>query len=111
EADVRQNKVLAMLSYFPLLVFVPIFACVNSRFARRHANQGLVLLLINALSWISVGVGYYVTLENEVGSLIIRSVFALFQLALFVALLVQIFNCLNGKYTDIPLIDKITLLR
>ena len=42
--DVQANKVMAILAYFGLLVFVPLFAAKESRFARFHTNQGLILL-------------------------------------------------------------------
>ena len=32
--DVQANKVMAILAYFGLLVFVPLFAAKESRFAR-----------------------------------------------------------------------------
>lgn len=38
--DVQANKVMAILAYFGLLVFVPLFAAKESRFARFHTNQG-----------------------------------------------------------------------
>ena len=43
--DAQDNKVMAILAYFGPLVLVPILAARESRFARYHANQGLVLLI------------------------------------------------------------------
>lgn len=41
KADVEQNKVMAILAYFGILVLIPILAAKDSKFARFHANQGL----------------------------------------------------------------------
>ena len=43
--DIAENKGITVLSYLGPLVFVPMFARKNSKFARFHANQGLVLLI------------------------------------------------------------------
>ena len=44
EQDVQQNKAMAIISYF--IFFIPLIAAKESRFARYHANQGLILLLL-----------------------------------------------------------------
>ena len=41
--DIQNNKIMAILSYFGILVLVPILAAKESKFARFHANQGLIL--------------------------------------------------------------------
>ena len=51
KADVEQNKVMAILAYFGILVLIPILAAKDSKFARFHANQGL-LLCIAMFGWI-----------------------------------------------------------
>src|SRR5689334_12413568 len=44
-ADIEQNKVYAVLAYIGLLFLVPLFAAPNSKFARYHTNQGIVLFI------------------------------------------------------------------
>lgn len=44
--DAEQNLVIAILSYLPLLCFLPLIAARNSRFAMFHANQGIALFLV-----------------------------------------------------------------
>ena len=36
---------MAVLAYFGILVLIPILAAKESKFARFHANQGLILLI------------------------------------------------------------------
>lgn len=50
ESDVEQNKLMAVLSYFSLLVLLPILCAKDSKYARFHANQGLMLLLVS-MGW------------------------------------------------------------
>ena len=46
QEDIQNNKTMAILAYIGILVLIPIFAAKESKFARFHANQGLVLLII-----------------------------------------------------------------
>ena len=43
-ADIQQHKVAAALGY--ILFVIPLIAAPNSKFARYHANQGLLLLIL-----------------------------------------------------------------
>ncbi|MBO5226548.1 MAG: hypothetical protein J6B17_00510 [Ruminococcus sp.] len=45
--DIANNKVVCVLSYIPLLFWLPLVACNTSRYGKFHANQGLLLLLAN----------------------------------------------------------------
>ena len=47
--DIQNNKAMGILSYIGLLVLIPIFAAKDSKFARFHANQGLVLVIAQAI--------------------------------------------------------------
>ena len=44
--DIEKNKVMAILAYIGILVLIPIFAAKDSKFAKFHANQGLLLFII-----------------------------------------------------------------
>lgn len=96
-ADVQQNKVMAVLSYFGLLVLVPIFAAKDSRFARFHANQGLILFLASVLVEILSGI-----VSEWIG------VLALLILALRV---VGIVWAAQGKAKALPLIGSWRILQ
>jgi uncharacterized membrane protein len=52
--DIQANKVWAGLAYF--LFFLPLIICPESRYARYHANQGLVLLIVSALGSIVLAI-------------------------------------------------------
>lgn len=108
--DIAQNKAMAILAYFGPLVFIPIFAAQNSRYARFHANQGLVLLLAAiggsiAASIVSVILGFIKL--GFIGSLLSTVI----SLACFVLFIIGLLNAINGRAKELPVIGKIKLLK
>ena len=63
ESDVEQNKLMAVLSYFSLLVLLPILCAKDSKYARFHANQGLMLLLV-CRAWYSLISSYAKSMKS-----------------------------------------------
>jgi uncharacterized membrane protein len=49
--DIRRNRGVAVLAYIGPMVFVPLIWAKDSRFARHHTNQGLILFLVEACLW------------------------------------------------------------
>jgi uncharacterized membrane protein len=109
--DIEQNKVMAILSYIGILVFIPIFAAPKSKFARYHSNQGLVLLiseilygfvyrvLCNIIFAISWRLGFMVSFVNLIG------------IVFFILAIIGIINAANGKAKELPVIGKIKILK
>lgn len=99
-ADIEANKVLALLSYLGILWLIPLLAAPNSRFAKFHVNQGLVLWITNILvslvavipilGWIVAFVGGIVTL---------------------ILMIIGIVNAVQGRAKQLPIIGKYTLLK
>lgn len=111
-ADINGNKVMAILAYISILVLIPIFAAPNSRYARYHANQGLILLIVEviinvifALIGAIVGVLGIGFLSVLIG--IVQSLIGLVTLALAV---LGIVNVAQGKAKPLPLIGSIVTL-
>ena len=50
--DIQKNTFMAILAYFGILVLIPIFAAKDSKFARFHSNQGLILLIVAILYYV-----------------------------------------------------------
>ena len=67
ESDVEQNKLMAVLSYFSLLVLLPILCAKDSKYARFHANQGLMLLLVS-MGWQFISAMLNLVLYHSSGS-------------------------------------------
>ena len=112
QEDFLRNKTNAILAYFGPLVLIPILSAPDSRYARFHANQGLILLIacvayslvgallnaiILAISWRL----YFITT-------IIISVAAIVFTVLAV---IGIINAAKGRMQELPFIGRFLLLR
>lgn len=104
--DVDRNKGMAILAYFGLLVLIPLFCAKDSRFARFHTNQGLILAIIEVLlsaifvplRWIPF-VGW-----------IFRIIYAVLGIPLLILAILGIINAANGRAKELPIIGGIRLL-
>lgn len=122
--DIADNKIMAVLSYFGPLVFIPMFAAPQSKFARYHANQGLVLmiaeiaygiiqailtaLLIAVFPW---NWDYGLLGGRGIIFDILTTVLGLVWLALSIVALLGLINAATGKAKELPIIGKIKILK
>ena len=112
--DIQDNKVMAILAYLGILVLIPIFAAKESKFAKFHANQGLILLICE-IAWSIV-----YTILNAifaailgVGSLfvILSGLLGLISLVFLVFAIIGIINAAKGEMKELPIIGKYTILK
>ena len=116
QADIKENKVMGVLSYLGLLCLIPIFAAKDSKFARFHANQGLVLnifsagysVLIVILNAIMLNV-IPVTMIALYG--IISMVLSLGSFFFLVLEIMGIIHACQGTFKKLPLFGRITILK
>ena len=106
-SDIEQNKIMAVLAYISWLVLIPLFAAKESRFARFHCNQGIVLAIVEIVVWIAFGI---------LGKLpLIGWIFAvlewLISLVCFAFAILGIINAVNGKAKELPFIGGINILK
>ncbi|MDP3970683.1 MAG: hypothetical protein Q8P90_03205 [bacterium] len=83
QKDIDENKVIAALSYLGILVFIPLLAKKDSKFAQAHAKQGVVMfiaMLFGAIPFI----GW------------------LWAMVLLVVEIIAIIKTLQGQYWKIP---------
>ncbi|HKM33390.1 MAG TPA: DUF4870 domain-containing protein [Lachnospiraceae bacterium] len=110
--DITQNKAMAILAYFGPLVLIPIFAAPTSKFARYHANQGLVLLItciiygivevvLSSFLWI---ISWYI------GSFV-SSLLGLLWILFTVLAIIGIINAASGRAKELPVIGKFKILK
>jgi len=99
--DIKANKVMAILSYIGILVLIPLFAAKNSKFARFHTNQGLVLfiaaLLVSAADWF-------------LGKIHLGIIGWILDVLVFVLAIIGIVNAAQGKAKELPWIGKFRIL-
>ena len=109
--DVQKNKVMAILAYFGILVVVPLFAAKESKFARFHANQGLVLLICDAAY--SVGYGILSSILDHFAHNLSFATLLLgvIPLVLFVFSILGIINAASGKATKLPVVGDFRILK
>ncbi len=110
--DIEQNKIMGILAYLSWLVLIPIFAAPKSKFARFHANQGLVLAIVEIIFWVATAIittiGYAITWW--LGSLF-SAILGLVNLVFLVMLILGIVNAANGKAKELPVIGKFRILK
>ncbi len=124
QTDINENKGISVLSYLGPLVFIPMFARKNSKYARFHANQGLVLLIVY---------GAYGIIQ-AILSAILRAIFpwnwtygyfggrgfiydalstilGLVWIPITVLAVLGFINAICGKAKELPLIGKFKILK
>ncbi len=98
------NKILAAISYIWVLCIVTILCAKDDAFARYHANQGLVLLILNVV----VGVaGVILAFIPIIGTIVA----GLLGIACFVLMVLGIINALKGEMKPLPFIGGIEIIK
>ncbi len=114
-ADIEKNRVFGGLSYLWLLFILPLFACPQSRFAKFHANQGLVLFIIEAVINLIFGVVIkFVKIVPILGG-VAAGILGLIQGIIGIVVLVLAIYCLvrafDGKADEISVIGSIRIIK
>jgi len=104
-ADVAQNKAMGILSYLGILVLIPLFAAKNSKYARFHANQGLILFLLE----VCIGIVSWIVPSIFLGML--NVIFKLLDLGCLALSIFGIVNAAQGKKQELPVIGKFRLVK
>lgn len=109
--DVEQNKVMAILAYIGILVLIPIFAAPKSKFARYHANQGLVLFLAEVIFGFAYAIVSGVLLAISWRLAFLVSLIGVLWLTFVALMIVGIVNAAGGKAKELPVIGRIRILK
>lgn len=97
--DIEKNKTMAGLAYF--IFFLPLIAAPESKFAKFHANQGLLLLILG------IGGNIILGMIPILGWLLMLP-FGVFVLVLGV---MGLMNGFGGKVKELPLIGKFRIIK
>ena len=97
-ADASANKWMSVLAYLGILVLIPLFARKDSKFARFHVNQGLILFIC------SLGT-YLIGKINGLGT-----VAWILNIAIFILAILGIINAVKGETKELPLVGKIRII-
>ena len=107
EKDIKDNMIMGIFAYLSILVLIPLFAAKNSKYARFHANQGIVLCIVSILFSIVISI---LTRIPFIGWLfaVIGSIIGLVWLVYAVLGIVDV---VNGKARELPFIGGIRILK
>jgi len=107
--DAQKNKAFAILAYIWVLFLVPLLVAPQSKFARYHANQGLVLflasLVVRAIGWVFPQIPYVGQFLGHVPLTMLLGV------GLLVLMILGIVNAASGQCKPLPLIGHFQLLK
>lgn len=106
--DIEANKIVAAFSTVPMLFWLPLAACKDSRFGMFYANQGLTLLILSAVCGVGGSIlaaifSFIPFIGGLIGALI-GLVCGLLPTACWLLLFV---NAMSGKAVRIPLIGEL----
>jgi len=107
--DAETHKIFGIIAYLWMLCLVPLFAAKESPFARYHANQGLVLFLVEIGLWIILQILDHVFVF--LGLSFISLFLSLLWLGVIGLLIIGIINAAAGKCVPLPIIGGIRLLK
>jgi uncharacterized membrane protein len=122
QVDAQTNKVFGILAYLGILVLVTLLAAPkNSKFARFHGNQGLVLLIGEVGAYIVIAIilailgaiasaTYSWGLFTVVG-ILSTILYLVISICALVFLIIGIINAAGGNCKPLPLIGKIKILK
>lgn len=110
--DIEKNRAFAILAYFGILFLVPLLAAPNSRFAKYHANQGMVLFLAASAAWLSSYVLGMMLIFIPFLGWFLAGLIGLSVFVAFVALVITgIINAASGQCKPLPLIGHFELIK
>ncbi len=109
--DISKNKIISLFSYIWILFLVPMFAAKDSKFARFHANQGLVLFIIETAAVILQKVCAVVFGPIFLLGALLGIAFWLVDILTLALAIIGIINAVQGKAKRLPVIGKINILK
>ena len=118
--EIEKNKILALFSYIGLLILIPVFAAKDSKYAKYHIGQGLILLIFGLIVYaVTAIIGAAASLTagivgGNLGALIALPLNLLGTLVSLVPLpfmIIGIINAVTGKAKELPIIGKYKILK
>lgn len=109
--DIEQNKVMGVLAYLGILVLIPILAAKESKFARFHANQGLILCIAAILYGVAYSVLTSIILAISWRLYFLVSILGFVGIVFAVLCVIGIINVVNGQAKELPVIGKYRILK
>ena len=96
--DIEKNKIMSVLAY--IIFLIPLLAAKDSKFARFHTNQGLVLFIIGIISSVVAVIPLVGWIIAPIGAILVT-----------VLAVIGIINALNGRAKELPVVGKFKILK
>jgi RNA polymerase subunit RPABC4/transcription elongation factor Spt4/uncharacterized membrane protein len=114
--DIELFKRISIVAYLGLLVLIPILCFPKSRFTRFHSNQGLILLIVEAIFYLIFGaINLLVAAIGGVFGIILMILVGLITLAgsvvVIYLIVTGIINAAKGRARELPLLGKFRILK
>ena len=97
--DVSRNKLMAVLAYIGPLVIVPLLVAKDSKFAKFHTNQGLILFLVAIVCSLLAKLKVIGWLFSVCGAVV------------FILAVVGIIYACQGKAKELPVVGNWQILK
>lgn len=111
QQEINDGKAFAILAYIGILVLIPIFAAKDNKFARFHANQGLLLFIAEVIYVIFYQIVTYFVLAFAWGLYWLLPILGLCGLVFLVFAILGIVNAAGEKTKELPVIGSIRILK
>ena len=112
QGDIENNKVMAILAYIGFLFLIPLLVAKDSKFAKFHTNQGLVLFIADIIVGVVIAVvSIALAFIPFVGPIVAGIVDGVLGLVIFALMILGIINAATGKAKELPVIGKIRILK
>lgn len=102
-ADIEKNKLLGIVSAFPMLFWIPLVADSNSQYCKFLANQGLIVFILSIASSVISAVLGIIPLLGGLLALLSSLVLGIATIAAFVFLIA---NASQGKAKPVPVLGQ-----
>jgi uncharacterized membrane protein len=113
--DIEKNRAFGILAYLGILFLVPLLAAPHSRFAKFHANQGMILFLASLLamtgSWMLTFFMALIPFLGMVFAVVMGLVGMLLLGGYAVLVIIGIVNAAGGQCKPLPLIGHFELIK
>jgi len=109
--DVEQHRIFGILAYLGPFCLVPIIIAKDSPFSKYHANQGLVLFLLEIAISIALYIVNIIVYSILPFAHILTSILTVVDIVPFGLMVLGIINAAAGKCVPLPVIGGVKILK
>lgn len=109
--EIESGKAMGILSYLGILGLIPYFAEKNNKYVRFHAIQGLNILLLSVIYSVAYAILSLVLAFIPIIGWMLILVLSILSYGFFALYIWGIVNVCNGKAKELPVVNKIQLIK